>query len=130
MREVKRRRSLCRVIAECRMKGIRMTRPHHKDKSFVPKLMLNFVMAPYLHTCPQIGITPTTNRANREIHFTTRSVVNRETKNDHQPRLHSGSSMAWRFFEHCGCCTERTWSFFLETLIHPHRLNSVHLRDC
>jgi hypothetical protein len=40
---------------------------------------------------------------------------------------YSGFSMAWRFLEQGGWCTNGTGSFLLETLIHPHRLNSIHL---
>jgi hypothetical protein len=52
----------------------------------------------------------------RRVCCTTMSDVKRNTQNDHQPQLHSGSSMAWRFFEHCGYRTERIWSFFFRDI--------------
>ena len=92
--------------------------------------MLNLALSPF-YIPLEFGQVPMMNRELvRQIFFTIMSDVERDAVNDHQPQLHSGSSMAWRFFEHCGYCTDWTWSFFLETLIHPHRLNSVHLRNC
>jgi hypothetical protein len=93
---------------------IQMTRPRHRRHVIVPKVISGLVLTAFYIPLELASFRYRIRELARQICFTTMSDVKRHAENDHQPQLHSGSSMAWRFFEHCGYCTDWTWSFFLD----------------